>query len=103
MGQHIYRNEVLAEFLIKGLVCEKRIVDGAEKEELRLPVRGEAEEGEIDEISESFYPSPLTTLQPNPKHVLSVMQAHFNLQQDFATLPSTNYSAMTTGYVSCDK
>ena len=43
MGQHIYRNAILAEFLVRGLIREK----GG----LRLPVKGEATSEEVDQIS----------------------------------------------------
>jgi hypothetical protein len=51
MGQNIYRREILAEFLLRGLICEKRMVQGGERELLRLPEKGEVEKWEIDDIS----------------------------------------------------
>lgn len=58
MGGHVYRGEILAEFICRGLVCEKKIIEGdgrmRGREELRLPRKAEVAAGEIDGISTYF-------------------------------------------------
>jgi len=56
MGQHIYRGEILGDFLVKGLVRYVETVDGRPTERLRLPGKGESKLEEIDDISESTCP-----------------------------------------------
>jgi len=62
MGQHVYRGELLGEFLVRGLVCEGGMRG---KELLRLPdkIKDNITKEEIDEISK---PLPL------PIHYISI-------------------------------
>ena len=55
MGQHIYREEILGDFLVKGLVKYVDTIDGHLCERLRLPTKGESKSEEIDDISKSLY------------------------------------------------
>ena len=56
MGQHIYRGELLGDFLVKGLVRYIETIDGQPYEQLRLPKKGESNPEDIDDISEATSP-----------------------------------------------
>jgi len=56
MGQHIYRGELLGDFLVKGLLRDIEMVDGQSFERLRLPTKGESKPEEINDISKAKPP-----------------------------------------------
>jgi hypothetical protein len=66
MGQHIYRGEILPDFLLRALPSYRETVDGEERGFLRLPgrVTDNVTDDEIDAIS----------IEPRPSQQLALFQ-----------------------------